>query len=235
MQYPDAFAWYPEGMSRPFGTRNRRHRVAERDKRRIAAVLQHVRVGHAYTDGVSADAVRTVAGVSERHARRLLQQSMEGVATMSEEERDRLKHLAPPPAEGTQKRRAVDLRAAGTPYPDIADKLGVDPTTAFHYVSEGLERFLGEEIRCSDTARKLHVERLRALLQAAWPKAMAGDANATASCLRIMEREAKLLGLDAPHKVDISHRLRLMAEAESLDYEELLAEAQAVIKSLPPR
>jgi hypothetical protein len=49
-----------------------------------------------------------------------------------------------------------------------------------------------------------------------------------------MERASKLLGLDAPQKVDITHRLRLMAEAEGLDYEELLAEANDVIKKLPP-
>lgn len=153
---------------------------------------------------------------------------------MPEEERDRLKHLAPPPAEGTQMRRAVDLRASGTPYQDIADELGIDLTRANHYVRDGLERFLGEEIRCADTARKLHVERLRALLQAAWPKAMAGDTNATATCLRIMEREARLLGLDSAQKIDITGRLKLMAEQEGLNYEELLAEAQAIIKRLPP-
>jgi hypothetical protein len=33
--------------------------------------------------------------------------------------------------------------------------------------------------------------------------------------------------------VDITARLRLMAEQEGLDYEELLAEAQAGIRSLP--
>jgi hypothetical protein len=41
--------------------------------------------------------------------------------------------------------------------------------------------------------------------------------------------------LDAPQKVDITARLKLLAEQEGLDYEELLAEAQAVIKALPPR
>jgi hypothetical protein len=222
-------------MSQPFGSKNRRHRVAERDKSRMTTTLLRVRVARTYTDGFSVDADARIAGYSQRHARRLLQQSMERVAKMSEDERLRFMRLPPPPSEGTQKRRAVDLRAAGTSYPDIADELGVDPTTAFHYVEEAPERFLGEEIRCSDTARKLHVERLRALLQAAWPKAMAGDANAIASCLRIMEREAKLLGLDAPQKVDITQRLRVIAEQEGLDYQELLAEAQDVIKRLPPR
>ena len=64
-------------------------------------------------------------------------------------------------------------------------------------------------------------------------KALAGNADSATIVLRCMERSSKLLGLDAPQKVDITHRLRLMAEAEGLDYEELLAEAQSVIKSLP--
>jgi hypothetical protein len=174
-----------------------------------------------------------VAGVSERHARRLLRTSMEGVATMSEDERLRFMRLPPPPAEGTQVRRAVDLRAGGMPYYAIAEELGIDLTRAAHYVREGLERFLGEEIRCSETARKLHVERLRALLQASWPKAMTGDVNATATCLKIMERESRLLGLDAPARVDATARIRQMAVEEGLDPDEAVEEARRIIKARP--
>lgn len=37
-----------------------------------------------------------------------------------------------------------------------------------------------------------------------------------------------------PIKIDITRRLRLLAEATGLDYEKLLAEAKDVIKRLPP-
>jgi hypothetical protein len=37
---------------------------------------------------------------------------------------------------------------------------------------------------------------------ALWPAAMRGDVTAVTGLLRIMERRAKLLGLDAPVKVD---------------------------------
>jgi hypothetical protein len=207
--------------------------VAARQRRLILGVTERARVARAYVDGIIPDADGKVAGYSERHARHVLQDSMVRVAELPDDERDRLKRLPPPPAEGTQKRRAVELRAAGTPYAEIADELGVEVSTAAHYVAEGLARYLGEEVRCADTARRLHVERLRALLAAQWPKAMRGDATAATACLKIMEREAKLLGLDAPLKVDISARLRLLAEAEGLDPDELIAEARRIVKSLP--
>jgi hypothetical protein len=38
------------------------------------------------------------------------------------------------------------------------------------------------------------------LLKAMWSKAMKGDVARVDRCLRIMERRAKLLGLDAPSK-----------------------------------
>ena len=46
----------------------------------------------------------------------------------------------------------------------------------------------------------LELERLDALTLAAWPRARAGDDRAIRVVLRIMQRRAKLLGLDAPLK-----------------------------------
>jgi hypothetical protein len=158
---------------------------------------------------------------------------MKGASELSEGERLRFMRLPPPPAEGTQMRRAVELRAAGTPYQDIAAELAVDRTTAFHYVREGLDRFRGEEIRNADLARKLHLLRLDALLAGQWQKAMRGDVPATATCLKIMERQARLLGLDAPIRVDIEPRIRQMAVEEGLDPDQAVEEARRIIKARP--
>jgi hypothetical protein len=152
---------------------------------------------------------------------------------MSEDERLRFIHLPPPHAAGPQIRHAVDLRAGGMRYQDIATELGVNLKTANRYVREGLDRFLAEEIRSSDVARRLHVERLRALLAAQWPKAMTGDVNASATCLKIIEREARLLGLDAPARIDVTARIRQMAVEEGLDPDEAVEEAQRIVKGLP--
>src|SRR5436190_6936349 len=147
-------------MGRPFGSRNRVYRVAQRDRRRIVDAVQRTRVARGFANESADGPDAETAGYSDRHARRVLWRSMQRVAAMSDDERERLKRLPPPPAEGTQMRRAVELRASGMPYRDIAEELGIDPSRAIHYVVEGLERFLGEEARCADTARRIHLERL---------------------------------------------------------------------------
>src|SRR5215212_1432156 len=134
-------------MSRPFGSKNRRYRVAERDRKRIVAVVQRTDVARAFVDGVAPDEGRRIAGLSDRHARRLLQESMKGVSEMPEDERERLKQLPPLPSEGSRMRRALDLRVEGRSYQEIADDLDIALSTAFDLVAKGAERLTGEEVR----------------------------------------------------------------------------------------
>ena len=162
-----------------------------------------------------------------------LKASMERVARMSEAERDRFARLKPIRTDGMA-HRALQLRIQGMPYWQIAEEMGEGEDTVVYWVTAQLQGLRGEEVRNADVARQLHLERLDALMQASWPKALAGNEASATIVLRCMERSSKLLGLDAPQKVDITHRLRLLAEAEGLDYQELLAEANDVIKRLPP-
>lgn len=152
---------------------------------------------------------------------------------MSEADRDRFARLKPIKTDGDA-HRALQLRIQGMPYWQIAEELDADEVTVTGWVTTQLRGLRGEEVRNADVARQLHLERLDAMMQAAWPKALAGNESSASIVLRCMERSSKLLGLDAPQKVDITHRLRLLAEAEGLDYQELLAEANDVIKRLPP-
>lgn len=162
-----------------------------------------------------------------------LRASMERVAKMSEADRGKYARLLPIKTDGEQ-HKALQLRIAGMPYYQIAEILEQTEETVTQWVTSQLQGLRGEEVRNADVARQLHLERLDAMMQASWPKALQGNADSATIVLRCMERSSKLLGLDAPQKVDITHRLRLMAEAEGLDYQELLAEANDVIKRLPP-
>jgi hypothetical protein len=130
-------------------------------------------------------------------------------------------------------RQALDLRIAGHSYAEIADVMAVSIPTAHQYVNEAIERMTAEEVRHAEVARSMMLLRLHALLAAQWKKALHGDVNATASCLRIMEREARLLGLDAPQRVDITARIRQMAIEEGLDPDEAVEEARRIIKARP--
>ncbi len=220
-------------MARHVGSKNTRYRVAKRDAKRIDAIAKSVTIARAFHDGFSPDERGQVAGHSATHARRLLVRSMTEVAAMPDAERERLKCLPAPPAEGTQLRRALELRAAGRPYHEIADELGICESRAAHYVAEALERLRGEEVRHADVARHLELARLDAMFAAHWDGALAGNVRETETCLKIMDRRAKYLGLDAPVKVDISHRIPELARQYGVTEEELRAELPHVIKGLP--
>lgn len=97
------------------------------------------------------------------------------------------------------KRRAkcLELRASGLSLRAIAAKVGM----AHSSVAEAIEAELNELTKePAERLRTVEVARLDRLLKAMWPKAMKGDVYRVDRCLKIMERRAKLLGLDAPTK-----------------------------------
>jgi len=52
--------------------------------------------------------------------------------------------------------------------------------------------------------RQTEGARLDRMQRAVWPAAISGDIKAGAQVLRIMERRARLFGLDAPTKVEVA-------------------------------
>lgn len=96
--------------------------------------------------------------------------------------------------------KAMELRMEGKSFPEIAKELGYNSRqAAFDAVSRALDR---TEREPADALRKLDLERLDALWQIHFLNAQAGDVQALAACMKIMERRAKLIGLDAPVKTD---------------------------------
>lgn len=94
-----------------------------------------------------------------------------------------------------RQRQALELRKRGMSYSDIAAAIGYkSPSGAHQAVAHALKKTLREE---ADGLREMEAERLDALLDAVWDKAMRGNKDAVDRVLRIMERRARLLGLDA--------------------------------------
>lgn len=92
--------------------------------------------------------------------------------------------------------RALELRSTGATFAEIARRLGYSSKTGAHdAVKRGLDATLRKP---ADTLRKLDLERLDRLFATHYPRACRGDHQATLACLRVMERQAALLGLDAP-------------------------------------
>jgi hypothetical protein len=95
---------------------------------------------------------------------------------------------------------ALRMRMAGKSYFDIAEALGYAGWSGAHKaVSAGLKKTLQEP---ADEVRRLEIERLDNLLESIWQYRMKPDY--LDRILKIMERRAKLLGLDAPTKQDVT-------------------------------
>lgn len=102
-------------------------------------------------------------------------------------------------AERTKK--ALQLRLAGAAYRDIAKVVGVSHGTVHDDVQRALRDIPKRE---ADDLRAVEVERLDALQKAVWDDAMDGDLQAVDRAVRIIDRRAKMLGLDAPQQVEVS-------------------------------
>lgn len=89
--------------------------------------------------------------------------------------------------------QACRLRAKGYTLQEIADFQGVTLSTARERVLNAIQRIPTE---AAEEVKKLELERLDNLFRELWPKALKGQYPAVDRCLRIMERRAKLLGLD---------------------------------------
>lgn len=108
----------------------------------------------------------------------------------------------PGKAEAAAERRlkALELRKAGAPYRAIASQLGVSLKQAYDDVTQELEVLAEKSQAEAAHVRTLELERLDAMTMAIWQQVRQGNQGAIDRALRVMERRAKLLGIDAPEK-----------------------------------
>lgn len=96
---------------------------------------------------------------------------------------------------------AVALRLKGETYGEIGKALGISAPSAYRAVARSLKRVIAKTSEDADELRTLELQRLDKLLLALWPRASKGNDAAVDRVLRVMERRAKLKGLDAPVQV----------------------------------
>jgi len=117
-----------------------------------------------------------------------------------------------------RQRQALELRKGGVDYQTIANRLGYKwPSGAHKAVMSALKAVIREP---AEDVLALELARLDALFFTLWPKARAGDTAAIDRVLRIMERRAKYLGLDAPIKIDLGAIVEEMATRHDLTPDE---------------
>jgi DNA-directed RNA polymerase subunit K/omega len=100
--------------------------------------------------------------------------------------------------------QALDLRRAGHSYAAISGKLGISKSSAHQLVQESLEDARRQIAASADELRSEEIARLDGMLAKLYPKAARGDVAAVDRVLRIGERRAKLLGLEAPVRIETS-------------------------------
>ena len=109
--------------------------------------------------------------------------------------------------------KVLELRRAGLTWQRIAEQVGyADHTGAYAAYKRAIKR---TQQQPADELREAEIDRLDRLQLAVWPKAMNGDNTSITTILRIMERRAKLLGLDMP--VKIAQDVTVWEGGESID------------------
>lgn len=100
--------------------------------------------------------------------------------------------------------QALELRIAGGTYRQIGQQLGVSEKCAYEDVQHELAKLDAVKVQLRERLRELELERCDRLTVALGRKAQAGDERAILALVRVMERRAKLLGLDHAQAVEHS-------------------------------
>jgi len=121
--------------------------------------------------------------------------------------------------------RVFELRIQGNTFDQIAGEVGYSgPSGAWQAYQRIKSEVIFESI---DEARQLELMRLDEMQLAVWDRAINGELPAAHCVLKIMDRRAKLLGLDKPEKVEVNN---WDFNAEDLD-----AEVQRIVTMMNER
>lgn len=117
---------------------------------------------------------------------------------------------------------ALTLRLAGLTYAQIGERLDITEASARDLIQRSLA---GAEMRAVTALRDMENARLDRLQVAVWSKAIQGDIQAVDAVLRISQQRAKLNGLYAPNKLDVSVGVREEMNKALGDLESLVMES----------
>ena len=114
-----------------------------------------------------------------------------------------------------RRRKALALRLQRWSYPRIASALGISVSTAFDDVDREIKAIPKEE---ADRLREAEMHSLDEMESRLWRRFEAGDTSAADKILRVKERRARMLGLDAPARMEFEGEpLRVVMEYVKVD------------------
>jgi hypothetical protein len=98
----------------------------------------------------------------------------------------------------------MELRRAGWTLGEIGADLGISHVSVHKIIGAALEALREETLEVTEQWRATELARLEAIHRAHWANALAADKDSSEIVLKCMERRAKLLGLDAPKRLEAS-------------------------------
>lgn len=120
-----------------------------------------------------------------------------------------------------QEEQVIDLRKAGHSIREVAEVLHISKSTVQRRQDAALSRI---PVNDREELRKLEVLRLDRYLAALDTRVQTGDAQAIQAALRVADRRAKLLGLDAPTVVEATVT---QTTQQDMELAEMIRDAQA--------
>jgi len=97
--------------------------------------------------------------------------------------------------------KCISLRRLGMSYADVAKEVGLSRGGAYKAVQTALDEIRASYRETAAEVLELELDRLDEMTRALSSKVGYGDPQAVTAALRVMDRRAKLLGLDAPTKI----------------------------------
>ena len=128
--------------------------------------------------------------------------------------------------------KAFDLRMKGHSFRDIGRELGISHAAAHKHVQKGLENLAKTNEERATFLLLMEGARLDRLHQGCWDAAASGDLQAIDRVLKLMERRAKLFGLDAPNKVAQTNVAGTESRYDQMTEEEVDARIEELVQKI---
>lgn len=122
--------------------------------------------------------------------------------------------------------RALELRAAGFNYRQIGEDMGLGTSRARAIIVQALREHASEAV---EDMRLIDGDRIEQVIGGIWERCLQGDLRAIDRLVLLLERKAKLFGLDQPVEINVTEiratlfgTLRELLDAET--YERVMQE-----------
>ncbi len=126
--------------------------------------------------------------------------------------------------------QVLQMTIAGKPMDAIASEFELSRQTISNDLRKALETQERDTLSGAAELRQIQSNRLTQALDAIWLRIKGGELEAISMFIRLCEREAKLLGLDAPTRVDLRQRMEAVIALKGWEPQKAVAEFEQIAR-----